>query len=49
MLMRALRVLVKNPIDESFYEKRKKMINILTVFFIFHKSDAKTFLKWILN
>ena len=47
--MRALRTLVKNPIDESFYEKRKKTINILTVFFIFHKSDAKTFLKWILN
>ena len=45
MLMRALRVLVKNPIDESFYEKRKKTINMLTVFFIFHKSDAKTFLK----
>ena len=47
--MKALRALVKIPIDESFYEKRKKIINILTVFFIFHKNDAKTFLKWILN
>ena len=24
-------------------------INILTVFFIFHKSSGKTFLKWIVN
>ena len=42
--------LVKNLIKESFYEKRKKKaINILIVFFISHKSDVKTFLKWILN
>ena len=42
--------LVKNLIKESFYGKRKKKtINILTAFFIFHKSDVKTFLKWILN
>ena len=26
---------------------RKK--NVLTVFFIFYKSDVKTFLKWIVN
>ena len=26
-------------------EKKKKVINILTAFFIFHKSDIKTFLK----
>ena len=32
-----------------FKGKRKKAINILTAFFIFHKSDVKTFLKWILN
>ena len=43
--MRALRILVKNSIDESFYEKKKKTINILTDFFIFHKSDVKNFLK----
>ena len=38
-------VLVKNLIKESFYGKRKKTINILTAFFISHKSDVKTFLK----
>ena len=42
------RVMVNNSIKESFYGK-KKTINILTTFFIFHKSDVKTFLKWILN
>ena len=30
-------------------EKEKKAINILIVFFIYHKSDFKTFLKWIFN
>jgi len=30
-------------------EKKKKVINILTAFFIFYKSDIKTFLKWIIN
>ena len=30
-------------------EKEKKVINVLTVFFISHKSDVKTFLNWILN
>ena len=45
MLTNALRALAKNPIKESFYGKRKKTINVLTVFFIFHKSDVKTFLK----
>ena len=42
--------LVKNLIKESFYGKRKeKVINVLTVLFIFHKSDVKTFLNWIFN
>ena len=42
--------LVRNLIKESFYGKRKKKaINVLITFFIFHKSDIKTFLKWILN
>ena len=49
MLTSALRALVKNPIKESLYGKRKKIINVLTIFFIFHKSDVKTFLKWIFN
>ena len=41
--------LVKNLIKESFYRKRKKVINILIVYFISYKSDVKTFLKWIIN
>ena len=50
MLTSALRALVKNPVKESFYGKRKeKVINVLTIFFIFHKNDIKTFLKLILN
>ena len=51
MLMSALRKLVKNPIKENFYEKRKKKktINILTTFIISHKSNVKNFIKWILN
>ena len=50
MLTSAFRALVKNPVKENFYGKRKeKTVNILTVFFISHKSDVKTFLKWIVN
>ena len=29
--------------------ENEKKINILTAFFISHKSDIKTFLKWIIN
>ena len=43
MLTSVLRALVKNPIKENLYEKRKKPINVLTAFFISHKSDIKTF------
>ena len=43
MLMSAFRTLIKNPVKESFDEKKKKAINVLTAFFIFHKSDVKTF------
>ena len=50
MLTSALRALVKNLVKESFYgKKKKKTISFLTNFFIFHKSDIKIFLKWILN
>ena len=42
-------VLVKNLIKERFYRKRKKTINILSAFFISHKSDDKTFIKLILK
>ena len=45
MLTSALRALVNNSVKKSFYRKRKKKINILTAFFISHKSDVKTFLK----
>ena len=39
MLTDGLRTMVNNPFKKSFYEKRKKkVINVLTVFFIFHKS-----------
>ena len=44
MLTSALRALIKNPVKENFYEEKKK-INVLTDFFIFHKSDVKTFQK----
>ena len=46
MLTSVFRALVKNPVKESLYVKRKKKtINVLTVFFISHKSDVKIFLK----
>ena len=38
--MNVLRALINNLVKESFYGKRKKTINILTVFFISHKSDV---------
>ena len=30
-------------------KEKKKTINVLTAFFISHKSDVKTFLKWIVD
>ena len=45
MLRSVLRALVNNPVQKKFMEKEKKTINVLTVFFIFHKSNVKTFLK----
>ena len=48
--MNAFRALVNNSFKEIFYEKKKrKIINILIVFFIFYKSSVKTFQKWIIN
>ena len=47
--MDAFRVMVNNSFKESFYEKINKVINILIIFFIFHKSGVKTFLKLIVN
>ena len=44
MLTSALKVPIKNLVKENFYGKRKKkVINILTAFFISYKSDVKTF------
>ena len=43
-----VRALVNNQFKKSFYEK-KKAINVLIAFSIFHKSCVKTFLKWIIN
>ena len=36
-------------LKKIFIEKGKKIINVLTVVFIYHKNDVKTFLKWIVN
>ena len=36
-------------LKKVFMGKEKKTINILIVFFISHKSNVKTFLKWIVN
>ena len=36
---------VNNSFKEFFMGKEKKTINILTVFFIFHKNNVKIFLK----
>ena len=49
MLIDALKVIVNNSFKESSNEKRKKKINVLTIFSIFHKNCVKTFLKWIVN
>ena len=43
------KALVKDKLKKIFMGIEKKIINILTVFFIFHKSNIKTYLKWILN
>ena len=45
LLTNDLRVLVNNSFKESLYkEKKKKVINILIIFFIPYKSGIKTFL-----
>ena len=50
MLTNTLRIMINNLFKGSFYGKRKKKtINILTIFFSFHKSEVKIFLNWIVN
>ena len=41
----AFKALFNNPVKESFYEKKKKKINVLKAFFISYKSGVKIFLK----
>ena len=36
-------------LKKIFMKKGKKTINVLTVFYIFHKNSIKIFLKWIVN
>ena len=43
--MNALRTFVSESFYKSFYEKRKKVIGLLTIFSISYKSDIKIFLK----
>ena len=46
MLTDTFKVIINNLFKESFY-KKKKIINVLTVFFISYKSGFKIFLKYI--
>ena len=43
--MDALRLFVNESFLETFYEIRKKKLTFLTIFYVFHESDIKTFLK----
>ena len=46
MLINILRIIVNNSFKKKIYKKRKKkVINVLTVFSIFHKNGIKIFLK----
>ena len=49
MLTSVLRELIKNPVKERFYGKKKKKKEVLIAFFISHQSDVKTFLKLTVN
>ena len=45
MLTDTFKEMVNNLFKESFYGKKKKAINVLTVSSIFNKNNVKTFLK----
>ena len=49
MLTDALGQWLTIHIKKVFIGKDKKTINVLTAFFIFHKSSVKTFLKLIVS
>jgi len=46
-LTNALRALIYELFLKTSYGK--EIINFLTTFYIFHKSDIKIFLKWFIN
>ena len=43
ILTSVLRILINNPVKNFFYKKKKKKINILTIFFISIKVMSKLF------
>ena len=45
--MNVLRNWLKIQLKKVFMKKKKKVINVLTIFFIFHKNNIKIFLKLI--
>ena len=49
MLTSALRYWLRIQLKKIFIGEEKYTINVLSVFFIYHKSDVKTFFNWILN
>ena len=51
MLTSIVRVFVNNLVkyNKVFIGKEKKLINVLTIYFFFYKSDVKTFLRLIVN
>ena len=48
LLIDILKLIVNNSFKKKFYEK-KKVINVLTDFIIYHKNNVKTFLKKIVH
>ena len=44
-----LRYWLRIQLKKIFIGEEKYTINVLSVFFISHKSDVKTFFNWILN
>ena len=49
MLIVVIRAMINNLFKVSFYKKKKKIINILTILSIFYKRSVNNFLKWIIN
>ena len=49
MLTNALRSLVYELFQETFYKEKKKKIIVFTAFYISHESGVETFIKWFVN